>query len=142
MSLAIVVFAVFIAGTATGYFIAMFLAHLGIAKKERTEKVIVRSRILADIKQQHEQEVLQQIFKTVDAIHTDTENSLSRLVNNIQNFLLALHEKAGNQGKRNSNQSGEGFYLLKNEDKSQEGKCPPSAAGVPFSSPTNAGHEQ
>jgi uncharacterized membrane-anchored protein YhcB (DUF1043 family) len=116
VSLAIVVITIFIAGTAVGYFIAALLEHFRLAKRDRTEKLIVRSRILAGIKQQHEQDVLQQIFQTVEAIHTDTEKSLRHLVNSIEDLLLAIQEKQGSRRKKSTKTSEGGFYLLKKED--------------------------
>lgn len=106
---------IFVAGTTVGYFIATLLEHFRLAKRDRTEKVIVRSRIIAGIRQQHEQEVLQQIFQTVDAIHTDTEKSLSHLRNSIEDLLLATQEMQGNRRKRSTKASGDRFYLLKNK---------------------------
>lgn len=93
MSLGLVGITIFIAGAAAGYFIAALLEDLRLARKDRTEKVISRTRILTSMKRQHEQEVLQQIFQTVDAIHDDTENSLGRLVGNLEDLLRAIREK-------------------------------------------------
>ncbi|HZD39309.1 MAG TPA: hypothetical protein VE131_01220 [Terriglobales bacterium] len=119
MSFALVAIAVFLAGSAAGYLVAILLENSRISKRHRTEKVIVRGRVLAAIKEQHEREVLQQIFQIVDAIHTDTENALGRLVNRIQDLLLSYQERSGDGGKRNSKIAGRGFYLLKNPQKQE-----------------------
>lgn len=119
MSLPIVVIAIFSAGTAVGYFIAALLEYFRLARRDRTEKLIARSRIIAGIKKQHEQEVLEQIFQTVEAIHTDTEESLKHLIDSVEDLLLVIQDKQGDRRKQSRKTSEHRFYLLKNKDTSR-----------------------
>lgn len=87
MSIAILLVTVFVAGTALGYFIATLLEHFRLEKTRRTQQQMARSRIIASIKQEHEKEIIQQIFQTVEAIHEDTEKTLSRLAGRLKDLL-------------------------------------------------------
>ncbi len=87
MSIGMLLVTVSIAGTALGFFIATLLEEIRVKKARRTNEIKARSRILASLKEEHEKEIIEQIFRTVDAIHEDTERSLGRLLGRLKDLL-------------------------------------------------------
>ena len=53
--------------------------YIFAAKKKRTELVVARSRILAGIKEKHEEEILDEAFRTTEAIKSELDKSLQTL---------------------------------------------------------------
>jgi hypothetical protein len=67
------------AGIAAGVLVMMILPVLSAAKKRRTELFAARSEILAGMKQKHEEEILDEAFRTTDAIRGELDKSLTTL---------------------------------------------------------------
>lgn len=69
----------FCAGITGGILIAGIKPYLHAAKKNRTELVTARVRILAGIKEKHDEEILDEAFRTTEAIRGELDKSLQTL---------------------------------------------------------------
>ncbi len=69
----------FAAGIGVGIALICVKPYLFAAKKRRTELVVARSRILAGIKEKHEEEILDEAFRTTEAIKGELDKSLQTL---------------------------------------------------------------
>jgi hypothetical protein len=70
---------IFCAGIAGGILIASIKPYLTAAKSRRTQLVAARERMLADLKEKHEEEILDQAFRTTEAIKGELDKSLDTL---------------------------------------------------------------
>lgn len=86
---------IFIMGMAAGTIVTAVLGRLTIDKSRRTELVLARSRILAGIKEQHEREILDEIFHAAKAIDSEINSSLRRLLDRVEKLLVQLREDHG-----------------------------------------------
>ena len=77
----------FSAGVAGGVLITAIKPYWRSAKKERTEMVAARARILADIKERHEEEILHEAFRTTEAIRGELNRSLQTLRKTLKTVL-------------------------------------------------------
>lgn len=77
----------FSAGVAGGVLITAIKPYLRSAKKKRTEMVAARARILADIKERHEEEILHEAFRTTEAIRGELNRSLQTLRKTLETVL-------------------------------------------------------
>jgi gamma-glutamyl:cysteine ligase YbdK (ATP-grasp superfamily) len=105
MQLSLLLGPVFVAGIAAGVLVVFLLDYYRLGKRHHTDLVKARSRIIASIKQEHEEEILRQIFQTVELIHGDTRKSVSRLVDRLEDLLTELQ---GKQSARNIKATGDG----------------------------------
>ncbi len=80
----------FSAGIAGGVLIMTLIPVLRADKRRRTELVAARSRILADIKDKHEEEILEQAFRTTEAIRGELDHSLQTLRKTVTTVLTPL----------------------------------------------------
>jgi hypothetical protein len=89
---------IFSAGIAGGLLISKLEPYLRAAKKQRTEMVTTRARILADIKEKHNEEILHEAFRTTEAIRSELDKSAQLL----RKTLLTVKEPAdhANNGER------------------------------------------
>lgn len=71
--------AVFAVGFTAGVLLNTFRPGLTNAKSKRTEQVAARSRILAGIKEKHDEEILDAAFRTTEAIKGELDKSLQTL---------------------------------------------------------------
>ncbi len=85
----------FSAGVTGGILINSLLPYFRAAKRKRTEMVAARARILADIKEKHEEEILHEAFRTTEAIRSELNKSAQML----RKTLLTVLEPAGNPPK-------------------------------------------
>jgi uncharacterized membrane-anchored protein YhcB (DUF1043 family) len=69
----------FLAGTGVGIALVRLKPYIFAARKRRTELVAARSRILAGIKEKHEEEILDEAFRTTEAIKGELAKSLQTL---------------------------------------------------------------
>jgi septum formation inhibitor MinC len=69
----------FAAGIGVGIALVAVKPLLFAAKKRRTDLVEARSRILAGIKEKHEEEILDEAFRTTEAIKGELDKSLQTL---------------------------------------------------------------
>ena len=70
---------VFALGVEVGVLLITLKPYLSAAKTKRTELVAARSRILAGIKEKHEEEILDEAFRTTAAIKGELDKSLQTL---------------------------------------------------------------
>ncbi len=70
---------IFCAGIAGGVLIASIKPYLSAAKTRRTQMVAARARMLADLKEKHDEEILEQAFRTTEAIKGELDKSLATL---------------------------------------------------------------
>jgi hypothetical protein len=83
---------IFSAGITGGILISKLEPYFR-AKKQRTEIVAARTRILADIKEKHDEEILHEAFRTTEAIRSELDKSAQLL----RKTLLTVKEPAGDQ---------------------------------------------
>ena len=76
------------AGIAVGVALVSFKPYVFAAKKKRTELVVARSRMLADIKEKHEEEILDEAFRTTEAIKGELEQSLQTLRRTLNTVMI------------------------------------------------------
>ena len=69
----------FAAGIAVGIALSYLKPFIFADKKRRTELVVARRRILADIKEKHHEEILDEAFRTTEAIKGELDKSLETL---------------------------------------------------------------
>jgi hypothetical protein len=84
----------FVAGVAAGSLATALLPHLKGGKKDQPQVVDARQRILAGLKQQHEQDIRREIFQTTEALRGELQKSLHRLVNLTERVLEQVHEES------------------------------------------------
>jgi hypothetical protein len=84
---------VFGAGVSGGILVMMIKPYFSLGKKKRTELVAARSRILAVMKEKHEEEILDEAFRTTEAIRSELDRSLETL----RKTLNAVTEPEGDQ---------------------------------------------
>ncbi|MBF8254019.1 MAG: hypothetical protein HW373_714 [Deltaproteobacteria bacterium] len=70
---------IFCAGIAGGVLIASTKPYLSAAKTRRTQLVAARARMLAELKEKHDEEILDQAFRTTEAIRGELDKSLDTL---------------------------------------------------------------
>lgn len=70
---------VFAIGVEVGVLLMILKPYLSAAKTKRTELVTARRRILAGIKEKHEEEILDEAFRTTEAIKGELDKSLQTL---------------------------------------------------------------
>jgi len=69
----------FAAGIAVGIALSTLKPFIFAAKKRRTELVVARRRILAGIKEKHHEDILDEAFRTTEAIKGELDKSLETL---------------------------------------------------------------
>jgi len=70
---------IFVAGIAVGMLVALILPGRATTKKQTSELYAARTRILADIKEKHNEEILDQAFRTTEAIRGELDKSVTTL---------------------------------------------------------------
>jgi len=70
---------VFALGVEVGVLLITIKPYLSAAKTKRTELVAARRRILAGMKEKHEEEILDEAFRTTEAIKGELDKSLQTL---------------------------------------------------------------
>ena len=70
---------IFAAGVAAGILITSIKPLIVSGKKQRTDLVMARTRMLAGIKEKHEEEILDEAFRTTQAIRSELDQSLATL---------------------------------------------------------------
>jgi hypothetical protein len=91
---------VFVAGIGVGVLITSVLPRLWHGKKQRTELVAARARVLAGIKQNHEQEILREIFRATDALRGELNKSLRAVLDSIIRLLEEVRDDVPARNKR------------------------------------------
>ena len=70
---------IFSAGITGGILISKLEPYFRAAKKPRAKMVTARARILADIKEKHDEEILHEAFRTTEAIRKELSQSAQLL---------------------------------------------------------------
>jgi len=70
---------VFAIGVEVGILLITLKPYIFTAKKKRTELVTARQRILAAMQESHEKEILDEAFRTTEAIKGELDKSLQTL---------------------------------------------------------------
>jgi hypothetical protein len=88
---------IFSAGIACGILIAHLKPYLRTARMKRTEMVAARARILADLKERHNEEILHEAFRTTEAIRGELAKSLQTLRKTVTTVLNPVTEPRGGE---------------------------------------------
>jgi len=83
----------FSAGIAGGILTMMIVSSFRVDKRRQSELVATRARVLADIKQQHDQEILDAAFRTTEDIQGELNTSLQRLRKTVSTALEPAPEE-------------------------------------------------
>ena len=78
----------FSAGIAAGILITSIKPLISSGKRQRTELVMARARVLAGIKEKHEEEILDEAFRTTQAIRSELDQSLATLRKTLNTAVL------------------------------------------------------
>jgi hypothetical protein len=87
---------IFVAGSFTGIALVLIGWRLSAVNKRRRDLSGVRRRILAGIKQSHDQEVLDEAFRATEALRNELFKSLLRLRNSMNVLLTDEESKPAN----------------------------------------------
>ena len=88
----------FSAGLAGGVLIMTLIPVLYAGKRRRTDLFAARSRILADLKDKHDEEILDEAFRTTQAIRGELDQSLQTLRKTVTTVLTPVSQpKNGRQ---------------------------------------------
>jgi hypothetical protein len=90
---------IFVAGTAVGMLIALIIPGRSATKKQTSELVAARRRMLADIKEKHHEEILDQAFRTTEAIRGELDKSVTTLRKTLDAVLPSGSDHPSGQGK-------------------------------------------
>ena len=83
---------IFSAGIAGGILIAYVKPYLPSAGIKRTEMFAAQARILADLKERHDEEILHEAFRTTEAIRGELAKSLQTLRKTVTTVLDPVTE--------------------------------------------------
>ena len=70
---------IFSAGISGGVLITSIKPYLMAAKNRRSQLVAARARMLADLREKHDEEILDEAFRTTQAIKGELDQSLDKL---------------------------------------------------------------
>jgi hypothetical protein len=82
----------FSAGIVGGILLSMIGSSLRATKQRRTELVAMRARILSDMKEQHDKEILHAAFRTTEDIRGELNKSLQTLRKTVTTVLDPIKE--------------------------------------------------
>jgi|SRR5687768_7855532 hypothetical protein len=89
----------FSAGITGGILVTIIKPVLSAAKRRRTELVAARTRILADMKQQHDKEILDEAFRATEAIRGELDITRETLRKTLLTVLEPGDEQHNGQDK-------------------------------------------
>ena len=90
---------IFCAGVAGGVLTTSIKPYFTAAKQRRTALVAARARMLADIKEKHDEEILDEAFRTTEAIRGELDKSLDTLRKTLNAVLPAAGAPETQPGK-------------------------------------------
>lgn len=82
---------IFSAGVAGGILISLIRPYFAMPKQQRTALVAARTRILNDMKQRHEEEILDQALRTTQDIRGELDRSLKHLTKTLDTVLTPIN---------------------------------------------------
>ena len=99
---------IFVSGLAVGICLAVLWLRVSTANKRRRDLTSVRRRVLAGIKESHDQEILDEAFRATEALRSELFKSLYRLRDSM-NVVLGVDEEAkpANPVSQQAKQSGQ-----------------------------------
>ena len=83
----------FSAGIAGGVLISIIVSGLGADQRRRSETLDARATMLADMKKQHDEEILHAAFRTTEDIRGELDQSLSTLRKTLMTVLDPVAEQ-------------------------------------------------
>jgi hypothetical protein len=90
---------IFSAGIAGGVLLTSIKPFLAASKHRRTAMAAARARMLADLKEKHDEEILDQAFRTTEAIKGELDKSLDTLRKTLSAVMPAEGMPESQQGK-------------------------------------------
>lgn len=90
---------IFSAGVSGGVLIMLIEPVLTAARRHRMQLVGTRSRILAEMKEQHDREILHEAFRTTEAIRGELDKTRETLRKTLMTVLEPGHDQ--NNGQQN-----------------------------------------
>ena len=91
---------IFAAGIAVGMLITLVIPGLTTNKKQTAELVAARTRMLSNIKEKHNEEILDQAIRTTEAIRGELDKSLTTLRKTLDTVSPSAPDQPGNQPKQ------------------------------------------
>ncbi len=85
--------AVFCAGIGVGGILSSILSRRHVPRKPKTELISARQRILAGLKQNHEKEIMREIFRATDALNGELDRSLRLMTKSMEKLLVEVREE-------------------------------------------------
>ena len=85
--------AVFCAGILVGAVLSSISSRRLDPGKHRTELTNARERILAGLKQNHEKEIMREIFRATDALNGELDHSLRLMTRSMEKLLVEVREE-------------------------------------------------
>ncbi len=85
--------AVFCAGIWVGVILSSISSRRHVPRKHKTELITARERILAGLKQNHEKEIMQEIFRATDALNGEIDHSLRLMTKSMEKLLVEVREE-------------------------------------------------
>lgn len=85
--------AVFCAGILVGVILSSISSRRLDPGKHRTELTNARERILAGLKQNHEKEIMREIFRATDALNGELDHSLRLMTKSMEKLLVEVREE-------------------------------------------------
>src|SRR5262245_7444646 len=90
---------IFSAGIAGGVLVTSIKPYLTAARNRRTQLVAARARMLADLKEKHDEEILDEAFRTAEAIKGELDKSLDTLKKTLDAVLPLSGRAETTQGR-------------------------------------------
>lgn len=84
---------IFSAGVAGGVLISEIIGIIRGNKRHRTELVTMRTRVLSELKEHHDREILHAAFRTTEDIKSELNKSLQTLCKTVTTVLDPVHDQ-------------------------------------------------
>ena len=85
--------AVFCAGILVGVILSSISSRRHLPMKHKAELISARERILAGLKQNHEKEIMREIFRATDALNGELDHSLRLMTRSMEKLLVEVREE-------------------------------------------------
>ncbi len=93
MQLSLILGPAFIAGIAMGFLVISLLEYFRLGKRRDADQAKAEGHIIAQMRQEHEKEVVRQIFQIVEQINGKTAKSINSLLETLENLLIEIQCK-------------------------------------------------
>jgi len=85
--------ALFCAGLLVGVILSSISSRRPGPGKRKAELISARERILAGLKQNHEKEIMREIFRATDALNGEIDHSLRLMTKSMEKLLVEVREE-------------------------------------------------